>query len=459
MNQQLNNWIDTHRELIIESLCSIIKYPSVKDFASSKETPFGKDIADCLDYIISLGKKYGFKTKNLDGYAGIIDSEYYGDELIGILTHIDVVPSGTGWTFPPFEGTIDRGKIYGRGAMDDKGPVIASFFAMVALKECGIPLNRRLRLIMGCDEESGMSCIDHYRDVEEIPTMSFSPDADFPLVNYEKNIFHAYYECKMNSDITIQCGERVNIVPSLASATVPHNVVEIKELVDDAMKSAHIEYMLSSIKDGTKIEVFGKASHSSHPEKGKNALQALIYLLTFLPLKEEDHKMIHLLYDMFALEYNGASLSLVREDESGALTLNVGVMQWTHEGFEMQIDIRAPLSTTRKEIEDAINSKITGSGIICSPKTKFVDGLYVPEDDELAVKLLHAYRDFTGDFRPPIKTGGGTYARRLPNTIAFGIESPEKDSVMHMPDECIDIEELILDTKILAHAMMALATK
>lgn len=458
MNQQLNNWIDAHRELIIESLCSLIKYPSVKNFSSSKEMPFGKDIADCLDYMLSLGKEYGFKTKNLDGYAGIIDSEYYGDELIGILAHLDVVPAGTGWTFPPFGGTIETEKIYGRGAMDDKGPIIASFFAMVALKECGIPLNRRLRLIMGCDEESGMSCIDHYRDVEEIPTMSFSPDADFPLVNSEKNIFHAYYECKLDSDITIQCGERVNIVPPLATATVPYDADEIKELVDEPMKAAHFEYTLSSINDGTKIEVFGKASHSSHPENGKNALQALIYLLTFLPMKEEDHKIIHLLYDMFKLEYNGASLDLVREDESGTLTLNVGIMQWTHEGFKMQIDIRAPLSTTRKEIEDAINAKISESGITCSPETKFVDGLYVPEDNELAAKLLQSYRDVTGDYRPPLKIGGGTYARKLPNTVAFGIEFPEKDSVMHMPDEYIDIEDLILDTKILAHAMMALAT-
>lgn len=458
MNQQLNDWIDSHRELIIESLCSLLEFPSVKDLPASEDMPFGKGIADCLDYMLSLGKTYGFTSKNLDGYAGFIESEPYGEELVGILAHLDVVPAGEGWTHPPFGGTIDGDRIYGRGAMDDKGPVIASFFAMLALKECGIPLNRRLRLIMGCDEESGLTCIDHYREVEEIPTMSFSPDADYPLVNSEKNIYHAYYECKLDSDITIQCGERVNIVPPLASAIVPYDMSTVAELADDAMKAAGFDYKLSGTEEGTKIEVFGKASHSSHPESGKNALQGLIYLLTLLPLKEEDHKIIHLLYDMFKLEYNGESLGLMREDESGTLTLNVGVMQWTHEGFEMQIDVRAPLSTTRKEIEDTINDRISGSGIICADKTKFVDGLYVPEDSELVAKLLKSYRDFTGDYRPPMKIGGGTYARRLPNAVAFGIEFPEKDSVMHMPDEYIDIEDLILDTKILAHAMMALAS-
>ena len=459
MNQQLNDWIDSHRELIIESLCSLLKFPSVKDKPVSEEMPFGKGIGDCLDFMLSLGTTHGFAAKNLDGFAGYIESEPYGEELVGILAHLDVVPAGSGWTVPPFGGTIDAGRVYGRGAMDDKGPVIASFFAMLALKECKIPLDRRLRLIMGCDEESGLTCIDHYREVEEIPTMSFSPDADYPLVNSEKNIYHAYYECRLSSAITIQCGERVNVVPPLAAADVPFEIAEVRKLADDAMKKADFEYALSATESGTKIQVFGKASHSSHPENGKNALQGLIYLLTLLPLKDEDSKIIHLLYDMFKLEYDGKSLGLIREDESGRLTLNVGVMQWTHEGFEMQIDIRAPLSTTRKEIEDIINQRIAGSGIHCGSKTKFVDGLYVPEDSELVVKLLQAYRDFTGDFRPPMKIGGGTYARRLPNAVAFGIELPEKESVMHMPDEYIDIEDLILDTKILAHAMMALASK
>lgn len=458
MNQQLNDWIDLHRNDIIEALSSLIQCPSVKSTEVSEEMPFGKGIADALDFMMSLAGKYGFTSKNLDGYAGFIESEPYGEELIGILTHLDVVPAGEGWSFDPFGGTIENGRLYGRGTMDDKGPAIAAFFAMLALRECQIPLSRRLRLIMGCDEESGLTCIDHYCKTEEIPTMSFSPDADYPLVNSEKNIYHAFYECSFSSDLTIQCGERVNIVPLTATAVVPFEQDEVFTLADKPMKKIGFEYKLSPVEAGSRIEVFGKASHSSHPENGKNALQALFYLLTLLPLKGKDRDLIHLLYDMFKLEYNGESLGLCREDESGNLTLNVGVMHWTREGFEMQIDVRAPLSVTREEIEGTINNRIAGSGIICGSKTKFVDGLYVPEDSELVVKLLGAYRDFTGDFRPPIKIGGGTYARKLPNAVAFGIEFPEKGSVMHMPDEYIDIDDLILDTKILAHAMMALAT-
>ncbi len=459
MNQQLNNWIDLHRDDIVEVLSDLIRCPSVKSTPIDDTMPFGRGIADALDYMMSLAAKYGFSAKNLDGYAGYIDSPPHGKEMIGVLTHLDVVPAGEGWTFDPFGAAIDAGRLYGRGTMDDKGPAIAAFFAMLALKECGIPLSRRLRLIMGCDEESGLTCIDHYCKTEEIPTMSFSPDADYPLVNSEKNIYHAFYECAFSSDITIQCGERVNIVPLLAAAAVPFGMDEVARLVDGPMKKIGFEYSLSSLEEGTRIEVYGKASHSSHPENGRNALQALFYLLTLLPLKGKDREIVHLLYDMFKLEYNGESLGLVREDESGTLTLNVGVMQWTHDGFEMQIDVRAPLSVTREEIEGAINARIAGSGIKCGSRTKFVDGLYVPEDSELVVKLLGAYRDFTGDFRPPIKIGGGTYARKLPNAVAFGIEFPEKGSVMHMPDEYIDIDDLILDTKILAHAMMALAAE
>lgn len=458
MNQEINNWIDDHRQVIVDSLCTLMRFNSVKSAPEAADMPFGKGAAEALQYMMSLGEQHGFISKNLDGYAGFIESQPYGDELVGILTHLDVVPAGDGWNTDPFGSEILSGRIYGRGAMDDKGPTIASFFAMLALKECGIPLDRRLRLIMGCDEESNLTCIDHYRKTEEIPTMSFSPDADYPLVNSEKHIFHAYYECRMKSDITIECGERVNIVPLIAAAVVPFPADKVDALVSGAMKEIGFEYALLDEADKTKIEVYGKACHSSQPERGKNALQALIYLLTFLPLKESDSKLIHLLYDMFKLEYNGASLGLEREDESGCLTLNVGVMHWNCDGFEMQIDIRAPFCTTRDEIEGIINKRIEGSGIVCGSRTKFVDGLFVPEDSELASKLLKAYRDFTGDYRPPVKMGGGTYARKLPNAIAFGIQFPGKESVAHMPNEYIDIDDLILNTKILAHAMMTLAT-
>lgn len=456
MNRQVNDWIDLHRNDIIKNCCSLLQFPSVKDSPDSEDRPFGKGIADALDYMLSLGRQHGFGTKNLDGYAGFIDSGSGGEELLGVLTHLDVVPAGEGWSLPPFNGTVKDGRIYGRGAMDDKGPTIAAFFAMLALKECKIPLGRRIRLIMGCDEESGLTCIDRYLKTEQIPALSFSPDGDYPLVNSEKNIFHAYYECAFSSDITIQCGERVNVVPPLATAFVPFKKPEVEARVTEPMKKIGFDYTLFDTADGTKIEVYGKASHSSHPENGKNALQALFYLLTLLPLKEEDRKITELLYDMFGLEYNGEALGLACEDESGALTLNVGVMHWTKDGFEMQIDIRAPLSVTRKKIEDHINRKTDGSGIICGSKTKFVDGLYVPEDSELVAKLLKVYREYTGDNRPPLKIGGGTYARRLPNAVAFGIEFPDKGSVMHMPDEYIDIDDLILDVKILAHAMIAL---
>lgn len=458
MNQELNNWIDNHKKEIIDSLCALMRFKSVKSAPEAPDMPFGRGAADALHYMLSLGEQYGFTSKNVDGYAGFIESEPYGKELVGILTHLDVVPAGEGWNTDPFGSEILSDRIYGRGAMDDKGPTIASFFAMLALKECNIPLNRRLRLIMGCDEESSLACIEHYRETEEIPTMSFSPDADYPLVNSEKHIFHAFYECKTDSDISIECGERVNIVPLLATALVPFSAVEVEHRISNAMKEIGFEYSILETDGKTKIEVYGKASHSSHPEKGKNALQALIYLLTFLPLNESDSRLIGLLYDMFKLEYNGASLGLEREDESGRLTLNVGVMHWNQNGFEMQIDIRAPFCTTREEIENAINAKIAGSGIVCGSRTKFVDGLFVPEDSELAAKLLKAYRDFTGDYRPPVKMGGGTYARKLPNAVAFGIQFPEKENVAHMPNEFIDINDLILNTKILAHAMMTLAT-
>lgn len=461
MNQQLNDWIDSHESEIIKNLQLLLQFPSVKTPPFSKQMPFGQGIADSLNFMLEQGNIHGFHTMNLDGYAGFIDLSCGNPELLGVLTHLDVVPVGDGWSMAPFAGTIKADKIYGRGAMDDKGATIASFFALLAIKECQIPLKRNIRLIMGCDEESGMSCIDRYCLTETIPDISFSPDAEYPLVNSEKNIYHAYFESSFASDIRISCGERVNIVPSLATAVVPFSTAVINQFVMGSMNESGYEYQVSPLaKDHSQIDVFGSSAHSSHPENGKNALQGLIYLLSLLPLeKEEDAKRIHSLYNIFGLTYDGRQLGLDCTDASGSLTLNLGVMNWTSEGLEMQLDIRAPLSVTREDIENTLLPRLQTVGILSGSKTKFVDGLFVPEDSELVSNLLTVYREFTDDYTPPAKIGGGTYARKLPNAVAFGIELPDRPNVMHMPDEYIDIQDLILDTKILANAMLSLAGK
>ena len=123
--------------------------------------PFGKDANDALLYALNLGEKLGFRAKNIDGYCGYIEFGE-GPNLLGIIGHLDVVPSSDGWDTDPFNATIKNGKIFGRGAIDDKGPVIASLYAMKTIKD-NLKINSRVRLILGINEEKSWKCIKHYK--------------------------------------------------------------------------------------------------------------------------------------------------------------------------------------------------------------------------------------------------------------------------------------------------------
>ena len=153
-----------NKDELIKNLQELIKIPSVHSESNNVNEPFGENTVKALEYILNLGQKFGFKTKNIDGYCGYIEFGE-GPELIGIVGHLDVVPEGENWTYSPFEAHIENNKIYGRGAIDDKGPVMASLYAMKAVmdycSENNISINKRVRLILGLNEERDWKCRVH----------------------------------------------------------------------------------------------------------------------------------------------------------------------------------------------------------------------------------------------------------------------------------------------------------
>ena len=209
----IENWKDE----IIQKTCEIIKIPSVHEESNQPEIPFGKQTKNALEYMLNLGKELGFRTKNIDNYCGYIEFGE-GEEMLGIIGHLDVVPAEDGWKYEPFGGTIDNGNIYGRGAIDDKGPVMATLYAMKAVMEqCTV--NKRVRLILGLNEERDWKCIEYYKKHEESPIVGFSPDADFPCIYAEKGLLTTYLEQKISSNekiriTNIDCNANaINVVP------------------------------------------------------------------------------------------------------------------------------------------------------------------------------------------------------------------------------------------------------
>ena len=423
-----DKWIEDNKLNMIEDLQKLISFRSI-EAPPAENKPFGQIVDDCLMTAVSEAEKLGLKGRSLDGYCGIID-EGNAEESLGILCHLDVVPEGDGWIYPPYAAEIHDGRIYGRGAIDDKGPAIAAMYALAAVKNSGYSFKRRVRIILGCNEETGMKCVEHYLEKEKAPTLTFTPDGCFPLSNSEKSILVVSYGKKYASSIEMNVGEAHNIVPGKAKAAAFGK-----------------EYICEGIQ-----------AHASTPDVGRNAMQMLLCKLAEeLPDGSEDAATVKGIVKNFGMEYNGQSVGLDKEDASGNLTLNFGVMRWNKEGFTLELDLRCPTSLPKEYILgqlDAAFAEIGAERI----KYNYSQGFSLDDNCELCSKLLKVYKDRTGDVdAKPVKMGGGTYARHLPNAVSFGPEGWLCEADCHVANEFISIEQLLFDAKIIADAIIALA--
>ena len=352
----VEQFIDNNKDALVRSVQEIVRFPSVEAPAAGPGAPFGEAVRGALENALNLGKSFGFETTNLDGYAGCIDYGC-GEEMLGVVAHVDVVPEGEGWIHPPYAAEIADGRIYGRGTMDDKGPAVCAIYALAAIKAAGIPMRRRVRIILGTNEETGWGCMDHYRKVAEIPTLTFSPDADYPVVNSEKGIYHATMRCNAKTNIRINGGTRANVVCGKVKAFVPVEITEVEKHVSGILaKGFGVE--LEALANGTEITVIGLDAHGSMPELGKNAMQAAFAMLAELPLTGEDKRVIDILHNRFGFDMHGESIGLDVSDASGRLSMNPGVIAWDDDGFEISIDFRYPISLDVNEVRSKLKAAL-----------------------------------------------------------------------------------------------------
>lgn len=192
---------------------------------AGENQPYGKACRNALDAMLEIGKRDGFVTYDEHGYAGHID---IGDqeESFGILGHLDVVPvNEVGWNSDPFKVVQVNDKLYGRGVADDKGPLLAGYYAAKIIHDLNLPVKKKIRVIFGCDEERGSSCVAHYFQNNPFPSMGFTPDAEFPVVYGEKGIvrFDIKGDVKKDGLVAMVAGDRVNIVPEKCEAIIEGN--------------------------------------------------------------------------------------------------------------------------------------------------------------------------------------------------------------------------------------------
>lgn len=446
-----------NKQNIIETLCELIKFKSVSNETNDKNMPFGEECKNVLDYTLNLAESFGFTTKNLDNYCGYIEFGE-GNEMVGIIGHLDVVPASEtdDWTTPPFSPSVRDNKIYGRGSIDDKGPVTASLYAMKAVMDSGVKLNKRVRLILGLNEEKSWKCINHYKEIgEETPTIGFSPDADFPTIYAEKGILSISLNSPFILDnmtiLNIDCQHNaINVVPKYCSITLKYNSSNNKNKFEQE-NNISIEQIDT---DTIKIIAKGISAHAAHPDLGENAITLLLKYLN----KYFENDFITKLSDLGIFEITSPKfLSDEKiEDESGILTSNLGNIDYENGTLKIGLNLRVPVNTPLEEIKQKYKNLENNFEGVNVDFTGEQAPLYVPKDSYLVKTLTEIFNKKTGLNTEPIAIGGGTYARAFPNIVAFGANMPGHIDLCHQVDEYIEIDTLIESAKIYAEAIYRL---
>ena len=469
MFDQLNRNIDNYRDEIVANSQDLVKIKSVE--TNSREgQPFGVGVNKSLEKTLELADELGFKTKNIDGYAGYAEIGK-GEEMMGILCHLDVVPEGSDWTYPPYGAEIHGNKIYGRGILDDKGPAIAALFAMKAVKESNIELNKRVRIILGTDEETGWEGLNYYLEEEESPDFAFTPDAEFPVIHAEKGIIIFNLETEFSQvDVdggnvvlkSIEGGNAPNMVPDYCEAVLMvEDYQKLKDKFNKFLEETNYNINMINENDKVTIKSYGISAHGSLPEDGQNAISQLMALLDELDFPEDDIKDFVDFYNRrIGMEFNGQSIGCGFSDEvSGKLIFNVGMLNLDHDNAKIVVNIRYPVTNEIEQITEGIKEEIINENVTYKEQTH-MEPLYVEKDDPLVKNLMEVYREITGDVdSEPIAIGGGTYARAIEKAVAFGPLFPGQPELAHQKDENMAIEDIIKNTKIYANAIVKLASR
>lgn len=448
----LNQKLDEMKDEIIAGIRESIQIPSVKS-APMENAPYGTGPKNALEHALKLGEQLGFQVKNVDDRAGWVEFGE-GEEMVGVLGHLDVVPAGAeGWDYPAFGGEIHDGIMYGRGVLDDKGPTVGAIYALKAIRDLELPINKRIRVIFGTDEESGSSCIRHYVESgEEIPNIGFTPDAEFPLIFFEKGMTVLIAGRKQAEQGRIR-------VLEFQGGTAPNIVMEKCRLVLEGIHEIpHKEHIIVSTKDGnTVIEAEGIGAHGSKPELGVNAAVLLLEAVKDIEIGGTFQQVRDFILDQVGKETNGETLGILYQDEeTGETTVNLGMIGQKEGEFYFTLDIRYPKNGEHDRVYNNLADILTKYGLeVLHHDT--VDPLYMPKDSELVRKLMKVYRELTGRDEEPLAIGGGTYAKMLPNMVAFGPAFAWNADVIHKPNERVLAEELILSIKLIADAMVELA--
>lgn len=465
--EKIIRWAETHREEFLEDIKALVRIPSDKGEAKPG-APFGEGPNNALNKALEIAGSYGFQTTNYDGYVGTVDFLPENDHHLDILSHMDCVPVADGWSVTgPFDPIVKDGKIYGRGTADDKGPGVAALYALRCLKELNVPLKHNVRLIWGTDEECGSGDIAHYYAQEPEAKYTFSPDADYPVINIEKGglIGTVFADFPASDTLprikSIDAGLKINVVPDKCHMEIEGMRKTVAEIYcAGAQEATGVRFTVTDLGAHViAIDAQGAGTHAAAPDGGNNAITAMLHLVSTMHLPESPQ--FAALKGLHALNPHGdcwgEGFGVKMEDEiSGKLTLSLDIIHVTPTALEAQFDCRSPICANDQNMKYAAMKACAAKGLALKD-VPMKPPHHVPADSPFIQTLLSSYSKFTGVKDPkPLSIGGGTYCHNMKNGVAFGCTMPGTDNRMHGNDEFAVVEELVLSIEIFADAIIQL---
>lgn len=454
-------YVEKNKDEMIRDLQGAIRFASVEAKEDGSGYPFGLEVHKCLEYTLGVCERMGFRTGNMDNYVGWC--EYgEGEEMVAVLGHLDVVPEGDGWSIPPYEGRVVNDRIYGRGTMDDKGPTYAALHGLKAIKDSGLPLKRRVRILFGLNEESGSDDMEYYAEHGgENPVAGFTPDAEYPVINGEKGLITEDLGCRLDQRpdaairlLKMEGGTAVNIVPAEAGAELACSAQLAQQIA--AKQAEGIRCTLTQ--QGVLVEAEGVSAHGAMPEEGVNAIGRLLIFLNDLPLEGQLAVAVKLLAEKIGMETDGRKLGIfLHDDVSGDMTNCMGLISADEDTLKVSLNYRFPVTMAVEDCAPIVKKVFEEAGFE-SIRFRFRDPIYKEADSPLVTKLMNVYREYTGYTDPPKCIGGGTYAKHIPNIVAFGPIFPGDEVREHKPDEFMEVSRLVDNAIIYAESIYALAT-
>lgn len=465
--EQITQWVEAHREEMLEDIKTLVRIQSDKGVAEPGK-PYGPGPYAALEAALDLAKGYGFHTKNCDGYVGTVDLLPENDHQLDILAHLDCVPVADGWTVTgPFDPVVKDGKLYGRGSADDKGPAVAALYAARCVKELGLPMKHNVRLVWGCDEECGSSDLEHYYETEPEAAYTFSPDADFPVINIEKGGLQGHITGQFAQSTALprvesmDAGLKINVVPDQCRTVIEGMRKTVAEIYCAAItEQTGVTFAITELgKDKIEINAQGAGAHAASPENGNNAITASLALVASMHLAPSaQFEALTALSQLLPHgDYLGKGLGVCMADDiSGELTLSLNILRVTGTELSAQFDSRTPVCANEENMKAVVAKNCAARGLKLED-TPMRPPHHVPGDSPFVQLLLEAYEEYTGEKNAkPLAIGGGTYCHELKNGVAFGCTMPGTDNRMHGNDEFAVVEELVTSVKIFADVIASL---